>query len=489
MREQRPKPARDDKAIAAWNGLALAALAEAGAPPRPRRLPRRGPRARRVPARPALDRRRPAAPHVPRRRGQGHRLPRGLRRRRARAARAARRDRRPALARGGEPTGPPRGRALRRTTSAAASTSRPPTAKQLVARKKDLEDQPTPSGNSMLAFVLLQLARIYGDDELERLAVGVFRLVHRRSHAVPAAFGHALTALDLHFSPPRELAIVGPVDSPVARAALEPFAAEHGRRRRPVGRDPAPGGQRTRRRQARGLRVRALCLPGARHRRLLSNETFTASLQSLHGPGGRLTSMAVSTRWTRRWRPSPQGSPRGRALRLRPGDGKSAAPRPAPTSSSSMTDDQTVESMRVMPNVQTLLANQGVTFDNSFVSYSLCCPSRATFLTGQYAHNHGVWGNAAPNGGYYKLDCHEHAPRLAPARRLPDDPPRQVPEPVRHAERPRDPAGLGRVVRDAGSVDLSLSQLHDQRERDARELRDGRGRLQDRRRSAAGQST
>jgi N-acetylglucosamine-6-sulfatase len=69
-----------------------------------------------------------------------------------------------------------------------------------------------------------------------------------------------------------------------------------------------------------------------------------------------------------------------------------------------MTDDQTVESMRVMPNVKSLIADQGVTFDNSFVSYSLCCPSRSTFLTGQYAHNHGVWGNAAPNGGYYKLD-------------------------------------------------------------------------------------
>jgi arylsulfatase A-like enzyme len=69
-----------------------------------------------------------------------------------------------------------------------------------------------------------------------------------------------------------------------------------------------------------------------------------------------------------------------------------------------MTDDQTVESMRVMPNVKTLIGDQGVTFDNSFVSYSLCCPSRSTFLTGQYAHNHGVWGNTAPNGGYYKLD-------------------------------------------------------------------------------------
>ena len=68
------------------------------------------------------------------------------------------------------------------------------------------------------------------------------------------------------------------------------------------------------------------------------------------------------------------------------------------------TDDQTVESMKVMSRTQQLLARQGVTFDNSFVSFSLCCPSRATFLTGQYAHNHGVLHNMAPRGGYYKLD-------------------------------------------------------------------------------------
>ena len=85
-------------------------------------------------------------------------------------------------------------------------------------------------------------------------------------------------------------------------------------------------------------------------------------------------------------------------------DAQSAAPGVRPNVVVIMTDDQTVESMRVMPNVRGLLAEQGVTFDNSFVSYSLCCPSRSTFLTGQYAHNHGVWGNTSPNGGYYKLD-------------------------------------------------------------------------------------
>jgi uncharacterized protein YyaL (SSP411 family) len=71
--------------------------------------------------------------------------------------------------------------------------------------------------------VLLRLARIWGDDELERLAVGVFRFVARALPRAPSAFGHALTALDLHFSPPREIAVIGPPDSEVARAALAPF--------------------------------------------------------------------------------------------------------------------------------------------------------------------------------------------------------------------------------------------------------------------------
>ena len=69
-----------------------------------------------------------------------------------------------------------------------------------------------------------------------------------------------------------------------------------------------------------------------------------------------------------------------------------------------MTDDQTVESMRVMANVRELLAEQGVTFTNSVASYPLCCPSRATLFTGQYAHNHGVLGNEPPNGGYGALE-------------------------------------------------------------------------------------
>ena len=75
------------------------------------------------------------------------------------------------------------------------------------------------------------------------------------------------------------------------------------------------------------------------------------------------------------------------------------------------TDDQTVESMKVMSAVQKRIAGQGVTFRNSFVNFSLCCPSRATFLTGQYAHNHGVLGNSAPTGGFstfQRLHAHDN---------------------------------------------------------------------------------
>jgi N-acetylglucosamine-6-sulfatase len=69
-----------------------------------------------------------------------------------------------------------------------------------------------------------------------------------------------------------------------------------------------------------------------------------------------------------------------------------------------MSDDQTADSMRFMPQVNEQLGAQGTTFAENFVNYSLCCPSRSTFLTGQYAHNHGVLSNQLPDGGFQKLD-------------------------------------------------------------------------------------
>ena len=94
------------------------------------------------------------------------------------------------------------------------------------------------------------------------------------------------------------------------------------------------------------------------------------------------------------------------AGRRRPGLVEEARARPrTPNVVVIETDDQTVESMRVMGNVNSLIGDQGATFANSFVNYSLCCPSRATFLTGQYAHNHGVLGNKPPNGGFGRFQA------------------------------------------------------------------------------------
>jgi arylsulfatase A-like enzyme len=77
------------------------------------------------------------------------------------------------------------------------------------------------------------------------------------------------------------------------------------------------------------------------------------------------------------------------------------------------TDDSTLEQLyasykpypgaaaiRAMPNTLDLIAKRGATFSRYYVSYSLCCPSRVTLLTGRYAHNHNVRGNVEPEGGY-----------------------------------------------------------------------------------------
>ncbi len=55
-----------------------------------------------------------------------------------------------------------------------------------------------------------------------------------------------------------------------------------------------------------------------------------------------------------------------------------------------MTDDQRYDDMRPLPKTQRLIGNAGVSFTRAYVSYPVCCPARATFFTGRYAHNHRV---------------------------------------------------------------------------------------------------
>ena len=92
-------------------------------------------------------------------------------------------------------------------------------AEQLVAPYKELDDNPTPSGNSLFAHVLIRLARIYAEPQLEVQAAGAMRLAVDGMRRAPHGFGQMLAALDLHLSDPREVAVVGRAADP-ATAAL-----------------------------------------------------------------------------------------------------------------------------------------------------------------------------------------------------------------------------------------------------------------------------
>jgi N-acetylglucosamine-6-sulfatase len=68
-----------------------------------------------------------------------------------------------------------------------------------------------------------------------------------------------------------------------------------------------------------------------------------------------------------------------------------------------LTDDQDAGSISGMPNVQSQLVDHGTTYDRTFATTPLCCPSRTSILRGQYAHNHGLWDNKAPEGGFRRF--------------------------------------------------------------------------------------
>ncbi len=222
IRAERPQPLRDDKAIASWNGLALAALAEAA-----RRLDR--------------DDWHAAAERL------GGFLLGPLRGEDGRVMRSVRDghvsgpgflDDYANVAHGllelHVATGDPRWlHEARRIADVAVDLFgdadrggfflAPRDGEELATRAKDVDDDPLPSGNSMLASVLIRVGRIWGDDELARQGEAVLRLLVPAMERVPRAFSWALCVLQLHLSPPREVAIVGDVRADVARAALSGF--------------------------------------------------------------------------------------------------------------------------------------------------------------------------------------------------------------------------------------------------------------------------
>jgi N-acetylglucosamine-6-sulfatase len=63
-----------------------------------------------------------------------------------------------------------------------------------------------------------------------------------------------------------------------------------------------------------------------------------------------------------------------------------------------MADDMREDELRFMPQTRRLLEDEGLRFTNAFAPHPLCCPARASFLTGRYTHRHGVWANRPPYG-------------------------------------------------------------------------------------------
>jgi N-acetylglucosamine-6-sulfatase len=65
-----------------------------------------------------------------------------------------------------------------------------------------------------------------------------------------------------------------------------------------------------------------------------------------------------------------------------------------------LADDMRKDDLKYMPKTLSVLRDRGMSFSNAFVSNALCCPTRATIMRGQYAHNTGVWSNKGSRGGW-----------------------------------------------------------------------------------------
>jgi uncharacterized protein len=94
---------------------------------------------------------------------------------------------------------------------------------QLITRRKDIDDNPIPAGQSAACLALLRLSALTGEHRYEAAALGVIGLLHEIAPQHPAGFGHLLQAIDFHVSPVREVALVGPDLAPLERVVRATF--------------------------------------------------------------------------------------------------------------------------------------------------------------------------------------------------------------------------------------------------------------------------
>ena len=218
-RSRRPAPARDDKAVAAWNGLAIAAFADAGLIlERPDYIAAAEAAAAFVLEEMVVD-------------GRLRRVHTG-----AAAVHLGQLDDHADLCHGllrlYDATAGPRWLAAARDLADQMITlfADPvgggffysgSDAEALLARTRELEDHPTPAGNSQAAHVLLRIADLTGEAALEEHAAGALRMVRADLARFPQAFGTALIALDHLLTERREIAVVGAASDPRTAALVE----------------------------------------------------------------------------------------------------------------------------------------------------------------------------------------------------------------------------------------------------------------------------
>jgi N-acetylglucosamine-6-sulfatase len=68
-----------------------------------------------------------------------------------------------------------------------------------------------------------------------------------------------------------------------------------------------------------------------------------------------------------------------------------------------LADDMRADDLEHLPKTQDLIVEEGIEYEGAFATTPLCCPSRASILRGQYAHNHLIWRNGPPEGGFEKF--------------------------------------------------------------------------------------
>jgi uncharacterized protein YyaL (SSP411 family) len=97
---------------------------------------------------------------------------------------------------------------------------------ELLIRTKDFYDNATPSGNSVAADVLLKLAKLVGDERYEKFAVTVLRLVAPQIRRYPQAFGRVLSTLEFYLNPVREIVVIGEKGNELEREVWREYLPE-----------------------------------------------------------------------------------------------------------------------------------------------------------------------------------------------------------------------------------------------------------------------